>query len=195
VPLLRYADITRENLYSRLAGANQFRILAGAPLDVQATAFATTVLRNHKVRTVLERLAALDLPPWYLTAGALFQTVWNAAHGIEDLTAGIRDLDMFFYDGDDLSYEAEDAAIKRCVAACQDLDVELEPRNIGNHRYRKLPNASSLRLRGVGCGRRDPRLSSAWQRCCGRPRAAARSRCGRPIRSGAGSAGAGSVQP
>lgn len=129
MPLLHYNDVVRENPHSALRGLDDFRALAGQPLDAQATAFATTVLRNPKVRAVLERLAALDLPPWYLTAGALFQTVWNAAHDAEDLTASIRDLDLFFYDGDDLSYEAEDAVIKRCLAACQDLDVELEPRN------------------------------------------------------------------
>jgi hypothetical protein len=185
--LLDYADITRENRYSRLAGPQQFRALAGAPLDAQATAFATTVLRNPKTKAVLERLAALDLPPWYLTAGALFQTVWNAAHGADDLTCGIRDLDLFFYDGDDLSYEAEDVVIKRCVAACQDLDVELEPRNIGNHRYQKSLNGPR--------GRRGHRRFRGGQRGCAGPRVAARpSRGDRLVRSGALSAARGSIR-
>ena len=29
----------------------------------------------------LERLAVLELPGWYLGAGCIAQTVWNAAHG------------------------------------------------------------------------------------------------------------------
>lgn len=78
---------------------------------------------------VLERLATLDLPPWYLTAGSLFQTVWNAAVGRADLNHGVRDHDLFFYDDTDLSYEAEDLVIRRCLKACEDLGVELEPRN------------------------------------------------------------------
>nr|WSX75840.1 nucleotidyltransferase family protein [Streptomyces sp. NBC_00899] len=103
--------------------------LASAGLDEQAVAFAATVLRNPAVRAVLERVATLDLPPWYLTAGALFQSVWNAAAGADDLGAGICDYDLFFYDDQDLSYEAEDAVIKRCLHACDGLNVVVEPRN------------------------------------------------------------------
>lgn len=127
--LLHYDDVARDNRHSALHGLDAFRALASQALETQAAAFATTVLRNTRVKAVLERLALLDLPPWYLTAGALFQSVWNAASGADDLAAGIRDLDLFFYDGDDLSYEAEDVVIKRCLAACADIDVELEPRN------------------------------------------------------------------
>ncbi|WP_234323012.1 nucleotidyltransferase family protein [Streptomyces sp. NRRL S-350] len=105
------------------------RLAEHAPYEEQAAVFASIVLRNESVRTVLERLAALDgLPPWYLTAGSLFQTVWNAVAGREDLQAGIRDHDLFFFD-EDTSWEAEDLVIKRCLAAVEDLGVELEPRN------------------------------------------------------------------
>ena len=116
---------------SRFAALDGAGLLAltGAPYAEQAQAFAATVLRNPAVRGVLERLAPLDLPPWALTAGALFQTVWNAASGAEDIGAGINDYDLFYYDAGDLSYEAEDAVIKRCLHACDDLGVEIEPRN------------------------------------------------------------------
>ncbi|WP_234327346.1 nucleotidyltransferase family protein [Streptomyces sp. NRRL WC-3742] len=115
-----YAHVTAEGL-RELADSGSY--------DEQAAAFASIALRNGSVRAVLERLAGLEgLPPWYLTAGSLFQTVWNAAAGREDLRAGIRDHDLFFFD-EDTSWEAEDVVIKRCLAAVEDLGVELEPRN------------------------------------------------------------------
>lgn len=127
--ILDYATVrASDSPYAALTAAD-LPALSTAPLAEQEQAFAATVLRNPKVRAVLERLAALDLPPWYLTAGALFQTVWNVGAGRDDLTHGILDLDLFFYDGKDLSYEAEDVVIKRCQEAVHDLDVNLEPRN------------------------------------------------------------------
>jgi hypothetical protein len=117
----------------------RLRAFAGAPAKRQAAVFAASVLRNPMIRAVLERLAPLDLPQWALTAGCVFQTFWNLAvdappaavaeSGGADPMAGIRDYDMFYFDASDLSYEAEDAVIRRCQAACADLDIELEPRN------------------------------------------------------------------
>ena len=48
---------------------------------------------------------ALGASDWWLTAGALFQTVWNVLDG-RDPGAGIRDYDLFYFD-EDTSYEAE----------------------------------------------------------------------------------------
>ena len=37
--------------------------------------------QNATLVDVLERARALDLPDWYVTAGAVYQTVWNALTG------------------------------------------------------------------------------------------------------------------
>ena len=126
--VLDYAAVRHRSTYAHLDAAGLGGLVA-APPRAQAEAFAAIVLRNSRVRGVLERLAPLDLPPWYLTAGALFQTVWNASAGAADLNAGIQDFDLFFFDAGDLSYEAEDAVIKRCLHACEGLGADLEPRN------------------------------------------------------------------
>jgi hypothetical protein len=126
--LLDYADSRDHREFDRLTAVSLRALAAtGTPAD-QAAAFAATVLRNPAVRAVLERLAGLDLPPWYLTAGSLFQTVWNVAAGRENLSEGIRDHDLFFFD-EDTSWEAEDVWIKKCLSAVADLGIELEPRN------------------------------------------------------------------
>jgi hypothetical protein len=90
--------------------------------------FVDSVLRNEVNRTVLERGAQLSVPDWWLTAGAVFQTVWNVLDG-RDPTAGIGDYDLFYFDSSDLSWEAEDAVIGRARALFADLDADIEVRN------------------------------------------------------------------
>jgi hypothetical protein len=68
------------------------------------------------------------LPIAWLVAGALFQTVRNAKSGRAP-TADICDYDLFYFDDSDLSWEAEDAAIRRSVALFADLGVTAELRN------------------------------------------------------------------
>ncbi|CAL9651576.1 nucleotidyltransferase family protein [Streptomyces sp. enrichment culture] len=67
--------------------------------------------RNDMLTEVLSRSATLELPGWYVTAGCLFQTVWNVVMG-RPPTNGIKDYDLFYFDSDDLSWEAEDTVIK-----------------------------------------------------------------------------------
>ncbi len=56
----------------------------------QLAEFRRLVLLNPHIGEILRRAAGLDLPGWYLTAGCLFQTVWNALSKREP-AAGIRD--------------------------------------------------------------------------------------------------------
>jgi hypothetical protein len=51
------------------------------PIDEQLAHFRVALMRNPKLAEVLTRAAALGLPQWYLTAGCLCQTVWNAVTG------------------------------------------------------------------------------------------------------------------
>ncbi|MGH7897287.1 MAG: nucleotidyltransferase family protein [Candidatus Binatia bacterium] len=85
-------------------------------------------MANPVNATLLERLRTLDLPDWYLVAGCLFQSVWNGLTG-NPPTYGISDYDVFYFDASDLSFEAEDAVIRRAAAAFADLDAEVQVRN------------------------------------------------------------------
>ncbi|GLY97422.1 nucleotidyltransferase family protein [Actinoplanes sp. NBRC 103695] len=84
--------------------------------------------RNEVLIEVLERAAALDLPGWYLTAGCVFQTVWNGVTG-RPPGHGIRDYDLFYFDAGDLSWEAEDRVIAASARVFADLPAEVEVRN------------------------------------------------------------------
>lgn len=65
---------------------------------------------------VLTTVRALDLPDWRLVSGAVYQAVWNARTG-RSAGYGVKDYDLAYFDGSDLSYEAEDVVIKRVAAA------------------------------------------------------------------------------
>ena len=89
--------------------------------------FLDLVLANPTVAAVLERAPSLGLSDWWLTAGVLFQSVWNGLTG-RDPAAGIRDADLFYFDPD-TSWEAEDAVIRRGAELFADLAVPVEIRN------------------------------------------------------------------
>lgn len=90
--------------------------------------FIELVLRNRHNEIIVRRLADLHLPDAYLVSGCLFQTVWNCQSG-KAPDADILDYDVFYYDASDLSWDAEDAVIRRCAEAFRDLHVEVQVRN------------------------------------------------------------------
>lgn len=84
---------------------------------------AEIVRASPRLMRVLAIARALDLPQWRIVSGAVYQTVWNALTG-RDPDYGIKDFDLFYFDGSDLSYEAEDVVIRRAAAA---FPAELSP--------------------------------------------------------------------
>lgn len=102
--------------------------IARLPLDAQLSALRTTLSHNDVLLKILERTATLNLPHWYLTAGCLFQTVWNVVTG-RSPTHAIKDYDVFYFDATDLSWEAEDTAIRAGREAFSDLPADVEIRN------------------------------------------------------------------
>lgn len=90
--------------------------------------FTAIALSNPVNQTIIGRLPELGLPAGYLTAGCLFQTVWNHQSG-RPLTENINDYDIFYYDPVDLSWEAEDRVIRRVAAGCGDLGATIEVKN------------------------------------------------------------------
>ena len=64
---------------------------------------------------VLATARELDLPDWLIFSGAIYQRVLNERTG-RDLDFGIKDYDLGYFDPD-ISYDAEDAFIRRVAAA------------------------------------------------------------------------------
>ena len=101
---------------------------ADLPLEAQEAAFLDIIWSDQLLRTALERARDLDLPDWWLVSGALYNSVWNHLTG-RPSGHGIKDIDLFYFDDSDHSYEAEDAVIKRGEAAFAGLAVPVEIRN------------------------------------------------------------------
>lgn len=83
---------------------------------------------NSVLMEVVSRAKLIELPGWYLTAGCVFQTVWNVLTGRAPET-GIKDYDLVYFDASDLSWAAEDAVIRAGAAVFDDLPAEVEIRN------------------------------------------------------------------
>ena len=103
-------------------------LIGRLPVDEQLQALRATLARNESLMEVLARAAKLGLPDWYLTAGCVFQTVWNVVTN-RPPAAGIKDYDLFYFDGSDLTSDAENEVIRAGEDAFRDLPVAVDIRN------------------------------------------------------------------
>jgi uncharacterized protein len=98
-------------------------------LDADASARVLAIVRSNPINaSLLDRLPRHGLSDCWLVAGCLFQTVWNVQSG-RPPAGNIKDYDVFYFDPQDLSYEAEDREIKRLESAFADLGAAIELRN------------------------------------------------------------------
>lgn len=98
---------------------------SGSDLEARAVA---AVLADPVCHVLLSRLPLLGLTDWWLTAGAVFQNIWNAVEG-HPAGHGVKDYDVFYFDGSDLTWEAEDRIIRASGELFDDLGAQVELRN------------------------------------------------------------------
>ena len=101
---------------------------AGSRAEMQRAALESIIRSEPLLMAVLEGLRAVALPDHLLVAGALYNSVWNRLTGREALT-GINDIDVCYFDGDDLGWDAEDVVIKALDARFAALPVPVQARN------------------------------------------------------------------
>ena len=82
--------------------------------DLQ-TRLAAIVRADPGLMHVLTTVRGLGLDDWRVFSGAVYQSVWNAVTG-RPAGYGVRDYDLGYFDPD-VSWDAEDAVIKRVAAA------------------------------------------------------------------------------
>lgn len=87
------------------------------------------IVRGEPVLTEVLTLARqLALPDCWLVSGAIYNSVWNVLTGRPSLH-GVKDIDLFYFDASDLSYEAEDQVIRRAAPVFAHLPLPVEIRN------------------------------------------------------------------
>jgi uncharacterized protein len=97
-------------------------------MPISNEAFVEATMANTTNVAIIERLSSLGLPQCFLTAGCLYQTVWNLRSG-RPAQADIKDYDIFYFDGSDLSWDAENAVIEQLAALLRDLQVSIDVKN------------------------------------------------------------------
>lgn len=90
--------------------------------------FLADLLSNRHNRAILDRWEQLALPDGWLVAGCLFQSVWNLRMGRAP-ESDIKDYDLFYFDGQDLTREAEERVQARVDEVLGDLGITIEAIN------------------------------------------------------------------
>ncbi len=101
---------------------------AGLAAEEQRAALENIIRSEPVLMGLLAELRAFDLPDWLVVSGAIYNHVWNHLTGREPF-AGVKDIDVFYFDAGDLSYEAEDNVIKQAERRFAHLPVPVEIRN------------------------------------------------------------------
>ncbi|NKC21754.1 nucleotidyltransferase family protein [Ochrobactrum oryzae] len=103
---------------------------AGLPPTEQRNIFAQMILESPPLTDALHRLHELagKVFEFWLVSGALYNTIWNQLTE-RPVLHGIKDLDIIYFDGSDLSWEAEDAVITRGADVFRDFPLPVEIRN------------------------------------------------------------------
>src|SRR5438477_6113843 len=98
--------------------------------ETELAARLTEIVRAApSLMRVLVTVRSLDLPDWLVMSGAVYQRVLNHLTGRAP-DYGIKDYDLGYFDPSDVSYEAEDAVIRRVAAAFDEpLKSTVEVRN------------------------------------------------------------------
>lgn len=84
--------------------------------------------RSPIVAAIVDRWPEIGLPDCWLVAGCLAQTVWNDAFGLP-AAHGISDVDLVYFDGEDLSAETEARHAARVRALFADLGLWIDVKN------------------------------------------------------------------
>jgi uncharacterized protein len=95
----------------------------------QQLAELKTIIRSEDwLMDTLRKAKTLDIDDDWIVAGAIYNTVWNRLSGRPSLR-GIKDIDLFYFDPSDLSYEAEDRVIRRGETVFAGTPLPVEIRN------------------------------------------------------------------
>lgn len=83
---------------------------------------------NPVVSRVFDSWTELALPNCWMVAGAVFQSFWNRAYGFSPLH-GISDIDLIYFDADDLTEETENEHYRRINSYYDHLGISFDVKN------------------------------------------------------------------
>ncbi len=84
--------------------------------------------QNQSLADILERFDEIALPDAWLVASCIAQTIWNLACG-QPAELGIKDVDLIYFDDQDLSLAAEASHERRIRDLFRHLAIKLDVKN------------------------------------------------------------------
>jgi uncharacterized protein len=84
--------------------------------------------QNKWLGEILERFEEVALPDSWLVAGCIAQTIWNLGYG-QSAEFGLKDVDLIYFDEQDLSFEAEAGHERRVRDLFRHLPIKLDVKN------------------------------------------------------------------
>ena len=86
-------------------------------------------LRNNPVVSeLLDKWTKVEVPNCWIVAGTVVQSYWNAAHGFSP-HHGISDVDIVYFDSNDVSEESEAHHAARISALFDDIPIRFDVKN------------------------------------------------------------------
>ena len=96
-----------------------------APLP---TRLGQSVRNNPVISELLCNWEEIDLRNCWIVAGTIVQSYWNSAHGFSPLH-GVSDIDIIYFDPDDLSEESEADHAARITTQFKDIGLRFDVKN------------------------------------------------------------------
>ncbi len=84
------------------------------------------IKQDKWMMSVLGAARELDLPDWMIGAGFVRNKVWDHLHGIEREVVATNDIDLIYYDADEINWDKEQEYARQLSKI---IDVEWEVKN------------------------------------------------------------------
>lgn len=94
-------------------------------IDEQNELFLSIIRQNKDLMLILDYLVELNLPNFYIAAGSIFQTIWNY-YDKKELNYGIKDIDIIFYDSNNLTKKDEKALEEKIINHFKEIALNYE---------------------------------------------------------------------
>lgn len=87
-----------------------------------------TINKSDMLMQVFNKVQKMKFDSYYIGAGCITQTVWNDLTN-RPLNYGITDIDIIYFDNQDLSFEAEDRIIKFGNELFSEIPIKIDLKN------------------------------------------------------------------
>ncbi len=109
-------------------------------ISEQNEKFISIIKQNKDLMLILDYIQSLNLPNFYIAAGAVFQTIWNY-YDNNPLNYNIKDIDIIYYDSNNLSKEDEKKLEYNISQYFKDMNYEFDVHNEARmHLWKKNEN-------------------------------------------------------